>query len=87
MEKKKPFENHILFTDDVMLFSKENVLFVKYFEEELSYFVNASGLKPNMIKRKIIFSKGVKNNVKKKSNFKKGFYLSNTSECLSIQRD
>lgn len=75
LEKKESGVNHILFANDVMLFSKANPQSIKHVEEVLDYFAKVSGFQPNIHKSKIIFSKGVTNSVKQKSSFKKGFLL------------
>lgn len=64
--------NHILFADEVMIFSKANSHFVQKVESVLTTFARAFGFHPNMSKSKIVFSKGVKRRVRKFSNFKEG---------------
>lgn len=61
--------NHILFADDVMLFSKSKAHCVEHVEEVLQNFAKAMGLEPNLRKSKIIYSKSVCGAVISNSNF------------------
>lgn len=73
--KKDLTVNHLLFTDDVMLFSKANHHYVKQIEGVLNEFADASGLIPNLRKSKIVFSRGVETSVRNVSKFKEGVLL------------
>lgn len=64
--------NHNLFADDVMLLSKATRHCIEKVEEVLGDFAKASGLKPNMKRSRILFCKGVKAEIRSKSNFKEG---------------
>lgn len=63
--------SHLFFADDVIFFSKATVGSVQHIEVLIS-FSKASGLKANMGKSDIIFSKSVQVSIKQASNFKEG---------------
>lgn len=70
--KRECAVSHLFFANNVMIFSRALLHFVKQFEEVLLSFSKASSLQMNLAKSKIIFSKGVPTRVKNSSNFKEG---------------
>lgn len=64
--------NHLLFADDVMIFSKATKHYVYQTEKVLSEFQKASGLKINLSKSKAIFSKRVPLSIRRISSYREG---------------
>lgn len=56
--KKDYAVSHLFFADEVMIFSRASVHFVKWIEDVLISFSKTSGLQPNLVKSKIIFLQG-----------------------------
>lgn len=67
--------NHLLFTDDVILFAKAKPNSIRNIELVLTKFSKASGLKINVGRSKVFFSKSVPKVIMRSSIFKEGTLL------------